>query len=90
MKNFYGFELLRLIRAIGNINDPDNSYSYEVEHFNVFGERKVLSMRVREVDNKFGRLRISGERCAVLEYGVSRFISEIEYKDLTTRYGVVT
>lgn len=85
-KKFYGFQLLKLIQAIGNIKDPENSFCYEVEHYNVFGEKTIKTMKVKQVDRDFGKLRMSGDRYAVLEAGVSRFINSYEYQELTKRY----
>lgn len=86
MSKFYGFELIKLNKAIGNVNDPINSFKYELDVYNGFGVKSTKTMKVRTVDSTFCKLRMNGDRFAIRGNGACRVISETEFSEYLNRY----
>lgn len=90
MKNFKGFQLIKLIRALNKSSHRYVEYNgqtykgnvYEVEFTDVFGETVTRAMTSSYIDERFGRLRMFGHRFAKVQGGQAHVIDEIEYNRL--------
>ena len=83
MLKFKGFSLIRLTRAI---NERDTlggkPFAYEVTIHDHFGRVKFTELKTHVLDRDWCKLRMEGDRYAMLVGGVCKPITEQEYLSL--------
>jgi len=83
--NFKGFSLIRLTRAIDESTPGGQAFAYEVTIHDHFGRVKFTELKVHEVDRDWCKLRMEGERFAMMVSGVCKPITEQEYLQLINK-----
>lgn len=74
MSPFRGYSLIQLVKAVGEASSLEDAFSYEVILHDVLGRKKVDVMTIAKVDRDWCKLRMNGNRMAVMESGVVRVI----------------
>jgi len=79
---FRGFALIKLVKAVGGSTLEGVEFSYEVTIHDHFGRVKHSDLKIHTIDKEWCKLRMEGDRFAMMCGGVCKPITEEEYISL--------
>lgn len=81
LMKFLGFALIELNKATGS-TDVETARTYDVTVYDKFGRVSKSNKKLNEIEQDWGKLRMTDLRHAVLDGSEARMLSEEEFDEL--------